>query len=455
MGSQGLAAAIRLAEKGADGRGGERIYTDIAGRMLLTVPKTFGLALLALLLAGTILLGWSRRRGLARGAGAVVAALAGSAALVFVAQWAIGLARPGQFWRAHPGAIALAVDLTALAAAAGALAWIGRRLPRETLRAAYWLVFMLLSAGLAFVAPGGAIMSLIPGLLFLVGAVAHRRSPAAETVAAVLAWLFLFVTWAPLIHLSEVTLDFGAAWLFAPLVALILIPALIELLALAEAPALRAALGALGAAALLCWAGVAAAPASSADRKQGFRIEYAWDADAGRGRWLIANGGLPLPQGFPGETRFRRGAKLPWGPSGRWAAPAPAIPLPAPRLEKIGERQVGGGRISDFRLATNGANEILLYFDGAAGVTAAGIAGANVTFGRGDGKEPAYVRCTGRSCDGAVIALTLGKGPVEAIAVGIRYGLPAAGAPLAAARPATAQAQYSPDTSSTWTKFTL
>jgi hypothetical protein len=54
-----------------------------------------------------------------------------------------------------------------------------------------------------------------------------------------------------------------------------------------------------------------------------------------------------------------------------------------------------------------------------------------------------------------VIELALGAGPVEAIAVGVRNALPAAAAPLVRARPATAQAQYSPDTSSSWAKVTF
>jgi len=38
-------------------------------------------------------------------------------------------------------------------------------------------------------------------------------------------------------------------------------------------------------------------------------------------------------------------------------------------------------------------------------------------------------------------------GPLALTVIGIRFGLPAAAAPLIAARPATAQPQYSPDSS--------
>jgi len=446
MGSQGLAAAIRLADKGPGGRGGERLYTDIAGRMLLVVPKTFGLAFLVVLFAGAAVLAWTRRNGLGRGAGAVVLALAWSAALVFVAQWAIGLARAGAFWKAHPELIALAVDLSALAAAAGALAWLGRSLPRETLRAAYWLLFAALSLGLAWIVPGAAILSLVPPLLFLVGTVAHRRSPTAETVAAMLACLFLFVTWAPVIHLAEVTLDFAAAWIFGPLVALILLPVLIELLGPAEAPVRPWAVGALTAAALAGWAAVAAAPAWSTDRKQGFRIEYAWDSEAGRGRWLIGNGGAPLPRSFPSREAFRAGAKVPWSASTRWGAPAPALAVPVPTATKLSETAQGADRRIVLRLATNGADDVQLRFGGGAGVKAVGVAGSTVRFGGSGTEDPYYLRCYGRSCDGATIALIAPRRPLEGATVGWRNGaLPPAAAPLVAARPATAQAQYNPD----------
>ena len=454
MGRQGLAAALRLAE-GARSGGGERIYADVAGRLLVVLPRTMGLAAFGLLLIGAAAFAWSRRDGLARGAGTVLAAVAGSGLLVFLLQWAVEIVRPGPYWRAHPEVMALAVDVAALAVSALALAKIARGLSRERLRAAFWLVFMLLNLAIVAVAPGAAIFALAPPLAMLIGWVAGLRARRAETVAAVLAWAILFVTLAPLVHLSEVLLDFGNAWLFAPFSALLVLPALIELEPLAGAGGRRIAVGtaALGAAA--AWAAVLAVPAYSADRKQGFRIDYAWDEAARQGQWLLANGGVPLPEGFPGEASFRRGLKLPWSPAARWGAPAPAIPLPVPRLDKVAERAAAGGRVATLRIAMNGADDLLLYFGEKVDVRAAGTGGSTVPFGADDGKAPTYVRCTGRSCDGAAIELGLGARPAEAIVVGVRNGLPPAAAPLVRGRPATAQAQYSPDTSSSWARVTL
>jgi hypothetical protein len=453
MGTQGLAAAVRLAEGGTPGGGGERIYSDVAGRVLVVLPRTLGLAAFGLLLAGIAAFAWSRRDGLLRGLGAVLAAIAGSALAVLLLQWLVGLARPGAYWRAHPEAISLGIDLAALAVSAAVLAALAGSLTRERLRAAFWLAFMLLSLVMIVVAPGAAIFALLPPLLMLIGWLAGYRAPRAETVAAVLAWATLFLIWGPLIHLIGVLLDFGAAWVFAPLAALIVLPALIELkpLGASRAPALAA----VGLGALALWAAVLVLPAYSDDRKQGFRIEYAWDADAAKGQWLVANGGAGLPQGFPGGAAFRPDVKIAWSGAIRWAAPGPAFALPAPRLDHVAERREGPDRVVAVRIATNGAEDVLFRFAPDSGLKAVRTGGANAALGKGAPKDPYFVRCTGRSCDGAVMEFILSGGPAEATLVGIRNALPSAAAPLVKARPATAQAQYSHDNSMSWTKVTL
>jgi hypothetical protein len=67
-------------------------------------------------------------------------------------------------------------------------------------------------------------------------------------------------------------------------------------------------------------------------------------------------------------------------------------------------------------------------------------------FGRGGRKDAYVLRCSGRSCDGAVVDLLVGsRAPLPLTLIGIRAGLPPEGAPLLRARPANAQPQYSPD----------
>jgi hypothetical protein len=57
-----------------------------------------------------------------------------------------------------------------------------------------------------------------------------------------------------------------------------------------------------------------------------------------------------------------------------------------------------------------------------------------------------YVGCFGRSCDGAILKLTIGKlQPVEFIVMGGTGSLPASAARLLSARPRTARPQYNRD----------
>ncbi|MEA3002652.1 MAG: hypothetical protein QOH81_1440 [Sphingomonadales bacterium] len=449
MGSEALAAAEALAQRPPARTDGEFVYADLVGRTLFVLPKAAGMALFGALLLAFAWLGWRRRAGLGRAAGAVAAALAGSGILVFALQWAIGLLRPGLYWRAHPELIALAVDLTALAASAAALARIARPLARDRLRTAFWLLFLLLNLLIVAVAPGSVAFALLPPLPMLLGAALERRFAGAETAGALAGWALLFLLWAPLLHLSEVLLDFPIAGIFALISALLVLPVLIELKPFAARVPARLVPAALGAAALAGWIAVALAPAYSADRKQGFRIEYGWDQRTRKGQWLIAGDGAPLPRNFPDAAAFRKSVEVPWSSAGRRAAPAPSLPLAPPRLEKVAERPVaGGGRLITLRLASGGSDQMVLRGEPESGLRGVRIAGSAARFGAGRKTDPFFIRCAGRSCDGATIELlTARPGPLDLTLIGIRFGLPAAAAPLVAARPVTAQPQYSPDSS--------
>ena len=149
-------------------------------------------------------------------------------------------------------------------------------------------------------APGGVVFALLPPLPMLLGAALARKWPVSETVGAIGAWALLFLFWAPLLHLSEVLLDFPLAAVFALVSALIVLPALVEMKPLAAGLPRWSVPAGLGAVALAAWVAVALAPAYSSDRKQQFRIEYGWDARARQGRWLIVDDDAPLPHGFPG-----------------------------------------------------------------------------------------------------------------------------------------------------------
>ncbi|HEX8192906.1 MAG TPA: M20/M25/M40 family metallo-hydrolase [Allosphingosinicella sp.] len=442
MGEQALATLTSLGGAGVPQRGGAVHYTDIAGRGLLVLPALLSFALLALALLVWAWRAWQRRRGLGRAVLIVVAGLVDAAALGWAAQFLIGLVRDGVWWRAHPEATGLAIGLSALAACIGPLLLLGRERTTETLRAAFWLVFLVLGALLALVAPGGTILFIFPPLIAAAGAGTRF-----ERAAGLLAAALLFLLFAPLLELLETLLGVGSAWMFAPLAAIVVWPWLIELAPLfraARARAVAAGVFALMAAGWL-WAGLA--PAYSEDRQQRFSVEYAWDADQRQGQWAILNDGAPLPEAYRSLAPWEASAgTVPWGTARRWKAPAPALPAPEPAAEMLGARQTANGRVVSLRIRTGGAETILLRAPPEADVRSVRAGGFVRPMGRGGREDPFFIRCQGRSCDGAVFDILIGgREPVEWLLIGSSASLPQAAAPLVAARPAFARPQYSPD----------
>ena len=243
----------------------------------------------------------------------------------------------------------------------------------------------------------------------------------------------------------------GPHWMFAPIGAAILLPALIELRPLiARVPRLFILAGA-GDLLLLPWAAVALTPAYSDDRQQMFAVEYFWDADARRGQWAVNNDGAPVP----GDAPWRR-AELPYSLRPRWAAPAPAIPISAPAVEVVARQPVPGGRRLQLRLRANGAQTITLIAPADAALGRAGIGAFVQRFGEGRADDRYIVRCVGRSCDGALVDLVIGRAePVQFLLASFRTGLPPQAAPLLRARPPRSRPQYTPDSTLTVSKLRL
>jgi hypothetical protein len=443
MGEQALQVTADLAGAGAAPAAGELLYGDVLGVGLVTLPLPLGLALLGALLLGFAWLAWSRRGGVGRGAAAVALATADAAVTVFLLHWLIGLARPGEYWRAHPEWMSLAIDATAMASAALALLWIARSVARDRLRLAFWLAFLGLGSGICLVAPGAALYFLLPPLLAGVGLL----WPRVERLATGLALLALAIHWLPLLHLSQVLLDFDSGWAFAPLSVLILFPFLIEAKPVLERLGRGRVTAAAAAAAALAWVPAALAPAYSIERKQRLSLEYVWDETRGKAQWMAYHDRGPLPAAVAAAGRWQRGVEVPWSSYDRWAVDARGPALAPPSLERQGEQVVGGDRLVSFRLRMNGSQAVRIVGPKGARFLAAGAGGSTRRFGKGDAEEAPVLRCHGRSCDGLALRLMIaGTAPLEATIVGTRSGLPAEGAALARARPDTAQPQYVPDT---------
>jgi hypothetical protein len=439
MGRQALAVTQELATAETIGEAaGESIYADLLGRGFVSLPRWLGVAAVWLLLAGFAVLVWRRRRGTGRAAGVIVLALADAALAVFLLQRVAGWLRPGEFWRAHPDALALAIDLTALAAAAAALLWLAAPVPRDALRRAWWLLFLMLGAAVTLVAPGASIFFLLPPILAGAALLAGRGGRLLHLAA----WAVLFLGLGPLLYLMGVLLDFDAGWMFAPLAVLLVMPVLIELKPALGGERRGGVTAGLAGGALLAWGAALLLPAYSADRKQAFGIDYVREGAAAQ--WMAVNDGAPLPPGF---SAFSKPVEVEWSWRRRHAAPAPAPADPMPVLaEKLGERQTAAGRVVTLRLSTGGGETVSIKAPGDADLRAASIGGVERRFGRGQPEQPFHLRCAGRSCDGATLELLTGSSkPVELVVSAVRAGLPPSAAPLLAARPAHAAPQYHPD----------
>ena len=450
MGDQALALTLDLAAGEAVEASGERLYADFLGRQLITLPLVIGLALLGALLVFFLVEGW-RRRALGRPLAAVAATLVFAAAIAWAGQALIGLIRDGDYWRGYPIVTHVAVYASALSAGLIAFVLIAPKAERERLRIAFWLFFLALGAALCAIAPGAAIFFLFPPLAAAAGIAVSAGRPGAERIGGFAALLLLYLSFGPPLALLEELLSGGPHWVFAPLAAVILLPALIELRPLIDRVPRLFLLAGAGDLFLLPWAAVALTPAYSDDRQQLFTVEYAWDADARRGQWAVRNDGAAVD--FPADWRRD---KLPYSTVPRWLADAPAMAVPVPSVEVLANQPVGGGRRVSLRLRPAGAESVSLVAAPDAPLRRAGSGVFLPPFGQGQAEERHVIRCVGRSCDGAVLDILIaGTAPVEFLLVGTRPGLPPAAAPLLRARPERARPQYAPDSTITLAKIRL
>ena len=228
---------------------------------------------------------------------------------------------PGDFWRAYPLVAYLARLCRPAGGDGGDLGALGRGFDRERMRAAAWLLILLLGAALSLALPGATIFFLIAPALALAGIALDERSPQ-PLVARRAAILVQFLMFAELLALIEMLLIDGPLWAVAPLAALAALPALIEIEA--DAAAARAA-RCCARRALGLWIAALVVPRASAERPLGFSIDYFRDADRKTANWGVATKQAPLPAGFPGQ--WRKGV-LPYNGRTRWISPAPLLDTP-------------------------------------------------------------------------------------------------------------------------------
>ena len=451
MGDQLLALSRAIGAHAATEQAqGTMLYADLIGRWIIVMPLAIGLIILGLLIL-LLLHQTFARRAYGRPLAWTAVAFVSSVALAWLGQFVLGLIRTGDYWRGFPLVTSTAVYASAIAAGLLAMVLIARNAEVRQLRAAWWLFFALVGAAISAVAPGGAILFIAPALAATIGLVAAGWRRWVEPAGAWIAILLAFLILGPALGLFEELMNNGPHWMFAPLGALILMPALIELKPLvARISPVFVAAGAADVM-LLAWLAVGLTPAYSADRQQLYMIEYAWDADAASGRWAINNDGARLPEG---ATWAR--TEMPYTPRRRWASPAPAAPVPAPTVERLGETRTANGRHIRLRLTTNGSEQVAMIAPADAPLRRAGTPGQLRAFGRGGAEDRFVFRCVGRSCDGATLDLVIGgTAAVEFTLVGTRSGLPPAGDALARMRPQHARPQYAPDSTIAYARLRL
>ena len=446
MGDQTLQLAGALASGPSPAQvGSDTLFTNFLTLGLITMPVWLGVVLLGALLLAFAIAAW-RRQALWKGVPLMLAALLLGTALAWLGLAVVGTLRSGMFWRANQAWIEFAVYAGVVAAGLMVMVIAARRFEVRQLRAAFWLLFLLLGGLFALAAPGALIYFVVPPLLVAFGMLAARWWKPAETLAAIAAALFLFLTLGATLGLLEELLSNGPIWAFAPIGALVLLPWLVEAKPLVDGTSRHALL--TGAAALLVggWAASAAVPAYSADKQQQWTLQYVVDQQSPQPVWSIVNDRAPLPGSFDRFGRWKQLQVPALGKRLRWVAPAPpeAGMVPA-RALPAGVMSIPGGRRVRLRLQTNGADSVTLVADGAR-VAAAGAPGQLRRFDPRATDETATLSCTGRSCDGTLLELQVrGNQPVELTVLGTRWSLPSAAAPLMAARPVHARPQYLPD----------
>ncbi len=425
MGSEVLAATLRMAGSEQSSNAGQTIYTDVAGLFLLKLPLLVG----GILLGGMVIIALAlvHRRKAWKPLGWVALSFVASIIVAAIVATAIGFIRPGDYWRGYPWVPTLAVAATVLAVQA----WLIGRADRTQLRLAAWALVLLIGAAISLFMPGATIFFLIAPALGLLGL--KWRA---------LAWvggLVQLVMLGELVALIELTLIDGPVWAVAPLISLIVLPFLAEI-----GRSSRSAHTMLPVIAIAFWGAALLIPRATADRPQAMTIDHIQDERRGEAHWSVATKQAALPPSFDRFGPWRSGP-LPHNKRPRWLAQAPLMEGARGGLTMLANKAGKGNRLLRLRLDRAGADSILLRFDEKTPVLAMGLPGKLRTIDPKAKIGPSILRCTGRRCDGLEVEIILGTTqPVMAMLVATRFAPPPEAAPLIAAMPLYAQPQYGP-----------
>ena len=407
MGEQALAATELAAAGAVPAAAGERLYTDVLGR----VPDRAAADVRAgaARRAAPLLPG---RRLAAAGARPALAGDGGGAGRIGRARLRRPFPRPAApagrlLARLSAGDDQRRLRLGASLACVLALLFVAGTRERTRLRAAFWLLFTGARRRALHRRPGR-------GDLFPAAAARRRRSAWsgkrwfawAERAGAIVAALLLYLTFGPALGLFEELMNGGPLWAFAPLGAAILLPVLIELRPLvtqaARRPPRLALIGWLGGGA---GAGLQRRPAAALHH----RICLGRDARARRGsRSTMTARRCPSPP--PGQR-----TEMPYTTRRRWAAPAPAAAGRGAGGRRCSRQQpVPGGRRLRLRIADQRRGERRADRPARGAPPGGGRRRLRPPLRARPDTDKYYLRCIGRACDGAVLDLIVGSAqPVD------------------------------------------
>lgn len=442
-------------------KGGNDVYLSVLGVWLPRIPARWALPLSILAFIVLAFAAWRTRgekktwRRLLVAGVLPLALLLGCAALgfllAFIAQTVSGSPDPSY---AYPLAMRIALGLGVW----GMTLLVSRMTDMHGAAASGWLWLAGLAIVTAALLPGLSPYFLFPALVAAVLLVAAAFAPGGWTGTAGLAALALsalaaLLVWFPLVASGETLMGLGLHPLFT-------IPAAFGLMAVVPLIALRPmsrrawSVGAMASLAVALIGAIVAGllPAYSKASPQRVNLIYLEKAGA-QARWIAETSWKAkvterIPASLQKAGNFRLDpdayAGLQTGDAYAAAAGAPRYPLPSATIAS--DQQSSGLRKLTLSLRGSADTDtMLLRIPKDTGLIALDVRGQHLSPPQGWSGDTTLI-CSSRDCRDLTLSLTLrGRGPLKLAFAERRFGLPAFGASLAAARPNTAMPSQSGD----------
>jgi hypothetical protein len=380
-GTSTLALARHFGNAGLGGtRSANRVYFNVLGGNFINYSAALIIPLLviAFLLFGFVVVWGLRSKGLTVSgivlgflgllAGGVV-----SAALVSLAWWLIRAVQPSHRWVPwgepyHSNAFRVGFVLLAVAATSAIYALLRKRSGALSLIAGALLWWLILSACVSVLMPGGAYLFTLPLLFSLAGLAlvfVFKIDPPKSRLVLALAAIPGVVLWAPMIYNVFVALTLNSSWIviiFIVLLCGLVAPLILPLVNLRR----RWLFPGLLALACVCLILVGILTSGFDERRPKVNhVFYALDANTGKAVFASSDGSTDawttqffsvgaergtMPEYFPGSQR----AYL--------KSPAPAAPLAGPEAVLTDDRTENDVRTLSFRVTSRRQAPVLAVF---------------------------------------------------------------------------------------------